>query len=59
MSFKITKEQTDKIVALNNLRDATKLLGGTIQHQIVVDSIGRSEKRFVITYDEKRKTASS
>lgn len=59
MSYKITKEQADKVVALNNLRDATKLLGGTIQHQIVVDSTGRSEERFIITYNEERKATSS
>jgi len=59
MRFKITQEQADKVVALNNLRDATKLLGGTIQHQIVVDSTGRSEKRFIITYNEERKATSS
>ena len=39
----ISQEQADKIVAANNLRDAVKLLGGTMT---------QTENKIVITYNE-------
>jgi hypothetical protein len=50
---KITQEQTDKIVAANNLRDAVKLLGGTMVKKLTLNSQGVSSNQIVITYNER------
>ena len=49
---KITQEQADKIVAANNLRDAVKLLGGTMVKKVTLNSQGISTNQIVITYNE-------
>ena len=49
---KITQEQADKIVAANNLRDAVKLLGGTMMKKVTLNSQGISTNQIVITYNE-------
>ena len=49
---KITQEQADKIVAANNLRDAVKLLGGTMKRSVTLNSQGISSSQIVITYNE-------
>ena len=48
----ISQEQADKIVAANNLRDAVKLLGGTMTQREILDTKGRTAKQIVITYNE-------
>jgi len=53
MVFKITKEQADKIISSNNIRDAAKLLGGSVSSEMIIDSMGKSLRRIIITYDEK------
>ena len=50
---KITQEQADKIVAANNLRDAVKLLGGTMKRSVTLNSQGMSSTKIIITYNEK------
>ena len=54
----ISEDQVNKIIAENNLKDAVKLLGGTMTRETVVDSHGKSEKRIIITYNEEEKTSS-
>ena len=49
---RITQEQADKIVAANNLRDAVKLLGGTMVKKVTLNSQGISSSQIVITYNE-------
>ena len=49
---RITQEQADKIVIANNLRDAVKLLGGTMVKKITLNSQGISTNQIVITYNE-------
>tara|TARA_R100001510_G_C7528766_1_gene121096 strand:- start:58 stop:219 length:162 start_codon:yes stop_codon:yes gene_type:complete len=49
----ITQKQADTIIASNNLRDAVKLLGGTMVKQLIFDSQGKSAERIIITYNEK------
>ena len=51
----ILKEQVDKVVALNNLRDATVLLKGKMSNSIIVDSSKKSFKRIIIDYDYDEK----
>ena len=48
----ISQEQADKIVAANNLRDAVKLLGGTMTQREILDSKGQTANQIVITYNE-------
>ena len=49
---RITQEQADKIVIANNLRDAVKLLGGTMVKKVTLNSQGISTNQIVITYNE-------
>jgi|TARA_Y100000289_G_scaffold2510_1_gene2400 hypothetical protein len=49
---RITQEQADKIVIANNLRDAVKLLGGTMVKKVTLNSQGISSSQIVITYNE-------
>ncbi len=49
---RITQEQADKIVIANNLRDAVKLLGGTMMKKVTLNSQGISTNQIVITYNE-------
>ena len=49
---RITQEQADKIVIANNLRDAVKLLGGTMVRKVTLNSQGISTDQIVITYNE-------
>ena len=49
---KITQEQADKIIIANNLRDAVKLLGGTMVKKVTLNSQGISSSQIVITYNE-------
>ncbi len=44
----ISQEQADKIVAANNLRDAVKLLGGTMT---------QTTNKIVITYNENNQNS--
>ena len=48
----ISQEQADKIVIANNLRDAVKLLGGTMVKKVTLNSQGISSSQIVITYNE-------
>ena len=50
---KITQEQADKIVAANNLRDAVKLLGGTMKRSVTLNSQGMLSTKLTITYNER------
>ena len=50
---KITQEQADKIVAANNLRDAVKLLGGTMKRSVTLNSQGISTTKITIVYNER------
>ena len=54
----IPEDQVNKIIAVNNLKDAVELLGGIITYETVVDSHGKSAKRIIITYNEEEKTSS-
>ena len=49
---RIAQEQADKIVIANNLRDAVKLLGGTMVKKVTLNSQGISSSQIVITYNE-------
>ena len=51
----IPEDQVNKIIAVNNLKDAVELLGGTMTYETVVDSHGKSAKRIIITYNEEEK----
>ena len=55
--YKITQEQADKIVAANNLRDAVKFLGGTMEKKMTLNSQGISTNKIVITYNERNEKA--
>ena len=51
----ITKEQTDKIVAANHLREVAAFLDAKIQHRRITHSNGKKECQIVITWDEGTK----
>jgi hypothetical protein len=48
----ISQEQADKIVIANNLRDAVKLLGGTMHKSMTLNSQGISSNKITIVYNE-------
>ena len=50
----ISQEQADRIVAANNLRDAVKLLGGTMTQREILDSKAQTANQIVITYNESK-----
>lgn len=49
----ITQEQADRVVALNNIRDAVNLLNATLEDLTVYTSKGIKYKKIVITYDRE------
>lgn len=51
----ISQEQTDRVVALNNLRDATLLLNGKMITSTVSNSSKKIFKRIIIEYDHEEK----
>ena len=50
----ISQEQTDRVIALNNLRDAILLLNGKMITSTVSDSLKKSFKRIIIEYDHEK-----